>query len=175
MASLASDCFTLAKISLLGFTNTYHMATRTPIPASAALTWVALEEGLSNTTGIVTRSLVELQRLIVCGNASTPVHIDNAWKKRIAAVVASNASARVTLVSKSNACIRTDHWVCLTARASVVDIDSVFVCFCNRVGQLKIDPTKSEPQTWATHQEPLGHCNRVGQDCFGCQIRFAGS
>lgn len=123
MAGLASDCFTLAKISLLRSTNTYRMLARTPIPVSAALTLVAVEEGLSNTTGIVTRSLVELQRLIVCGHASTPAHIDNAWKKRIASVVASNASARVTLVSKSNACIRTDHWVCLMARASVVDID----------------------------------------------------
>lgn len=66
-----------------------------------------MEEGVENASGIITRSLFDLQRFLVCARIASSDPITNDWKKSISAIVGSSASARVSLVMKSNNTIRT--------------------------------------------------------------------
>ena len=77
---------------------------RTPIASSSPLTWVPLDSSVDNKLGVATRSLVDMQRFIVCGRVSGCAdHVDNDTKKGFQQVIAtSNISARVSLVFKAN-------------------------------------------------------------------------
>ena len=65
----------------------------------------------TDTSGIVTRSLADVQRLLVCAYVveSDSVALTNDIKKGIKAIVGSTTpqSARVSLILKSNPAIRT--------------------------------------------------------------------
>ena len=79
--------------------------------ASSPLTWTPVEDGLENRTGIVTKPLMDLQRLIVCAVAASPLEPSNEDKKSIREVVgASSISARVNMILKSNTAVRTGQF-----------------------------------------------------------------
>ena len=86
---------------------------RTPIPAGAKLAFDPVDDAVTNSTGIVTKCLVDLQRLLLCGMVGSSALHTNAWKKRIGIIVASSASARVSLIFKANSMLRTCVWDCL--------------------------------------------------------------
>lgn len=85
---------------------------RTAIPSSAPLTCTPVDANILNDTGINTRSLVDLQRFLLCAKvaAGPDTSFNNSVKNDMKEVVASsgNASARVTLVFKNNVALRTD-------------------------------------------------------------------
>ena len=91
---------------------------RTPIAGAAPLTWDAVDANLSNQTGIVTKALVDVQRLMVCAilaNPKSPVEsMPNQVKTQVKSVVTTNSSARMTLIFKSNAVLRTFRGSCFT-------------------------------------------------------------
>lgn len=81
---------------------------RSPIPASAPLTFSPIDNEITNASGIATRPLVEFQRLLACSICSSGQTIDNNMKKGFSALVASsNVSARLSLILKTNGCVRT--------------------------------------------------------------------
>eukprot|EP00438_Fugacium_kawagutii_P021310 Skav206981 [mRNA] locus=scaffold1394:74797:77128:- [translate_table: standard] len=80
----------------------------TPIAASAPLTWTPVDESLKNDTGIITKSLVDMQRFVACALTSS-ADIDNKLKTMFKTLVSCTIiSARVNLVIKSNAALRTE-------------------------------------------------------------------
>ena len=82
------------------------LCSRSIAPADA-LTWVPLEEGLVNHTGLNTRSLQDLQKFMVCAIAAKNLTLTNDEKTRMKKAIGSNNySARVGLVFKSSSALR---------------------------------------------------------------------
>lgn len=103
---------------------------RTPIPASAPLSWTPIDENVENNSGIVTKSLVDLQRLLACAMVLKGED-SNDVKKGLREVVASTfVSARVNMIMKSNDAVRTDSALCdllpfLWCKAQVLGLRSL--------------------------------------------------
>lgn len=72
------------------------------------MTLSPIDDGVHNSTGIVTKSLADLQRLLVCRYAANPDAVCNSMKKNFKTVIGSSSvSARVTMIMKANTYIRT--------------------------------------------------------------------
>ena len=96
-------------LSLSGQVNeSRHMSSaRTPIPASADLTWTILDASVNNTSGLVTKSLLDVQRLAACGKVLMNPDPSNQEKMSLREVVScSMVSARVNMIIKSNGVVR---------------------------------------------------------------------
>lgn len=87
---------------LCWFANTH----RRPIPPNADLTFSPLDESVENKTGIVTKALFDLQKMLACQVCSDSI-IDNNAKAEIKSIAGCTSfSARVSLLFKSNAALR---------------------------------------------------------------------
>lgn len=81
-------------------------------PTNHSLSWTPIDENVENNSGIVTKSLVDLQRLLACAMVLKGED-SNDVKKGLRDVITSTfVSARVNMIMKSNDAVTTDSALC---------------------------------------------------------------
>lgn len=86
----------------------YGLVGRTPIDASLPLSFDFVDTALSNTSGLNTRILVDMQKFLACSTVLRHPSFDNQAKQALKIIASATTafSARTGLVFKSNEFLR---------------------------------------------------------------------